>query len=253
MTDTDPRPWWRRLNTSAGALTVLTLLALVIAGPGHRFGLLDFTLAVQLSLGTALLAALGLIAAIGALLAGRIGHPKRLGLGSVVALVVCGALLVQFGVWAQRANSVPSIHDITTDTEDPPAFVAIAPLRADAPNPVDYAGESVAEQQRSAYPDLATLELDQVPGDVLATVESYAAEQGWEIVESNLDEGRLEATSTTFWFGYKDDIVVRARWSGSGTSLDVRSKSRVGRSDLGTNAERIRGLLAVLKPPTNES
>ncbi len=247
MTLTNDRPWWRRLNRTTAVLTILALLTLVVAGPGHRFGVLGFELAVLLSLGAALLAALGLITAIATLIAGRVGKPSRTGVAAILGLIVCAGLLVQFGTWASRASSVPQIHDISTDTDDPPAFVAIAPLRANAANPLEYPGAEVAALQATAYPDIRPAAIAAAPADILDAVAAVAAENGWEVVANDVDAGRFEATATTFWFGYKDDIVVRVRETTDGSDVDVRSKSRVGRSDLGTNAERIRALLGAVR------
>jgi uncharacterized protein (DUF1499 family) len=146
--------------------------------------------------------------------------------------------------WRQTARSVPAIHDITTDLEDPPPFEAILPLRADAANPSEYGGDSIAAQQREGYPELGPLVLEGPPGEVFGLAVNAARDMGWEIVESDRDEGRIEATDTTFWFGFKDDVVVRIteRPPGS-TRVDVRSVSRVGMSDVGTNAARIREYL----------
>jgi len=113
------------------------------------------------------------------------------------------------------------------------------PLRADAPNPHEYQGEEIAEQQRAGYPDIDSVELE-IPADAayeqaLAT----AREMGWDIVAAVPDEGRIEATATTFWFGFKDDVVVRVQAGPQGSVIDLRSVSRVGVSDLGKNAQRI--------------
>ncbi|MEO0998387.1 MAG: family 1 glycosylhydrolase, partial [Pseudomonadota bacterium] len=183
---------------------------------------------------------------------GRIGTPKIWGRGALAGIAVGLFIVVQLGLWVDKAFDVPAIHDITTDTDDPPEFVAVAPLRADAANPAEYAGEEAAEQQRGAYPDLATLELAASPATVIAAAEQIARSSGWEIVAAAPADGRLEATDTTFWYGYKDDIVVRATSEGSISMVDVRSKSRVGRSDLGTNAERIRTFTAELKAALGE-
>lgn len=149
--------------------------------------------------------------------------------------------------WKQRAERVPPIHDISTDLSDPPAFEAILPLRADAPNPSEYGGDSIALQQQEGYPDLAPLTLDSPPEAVFLRALDAAREMGWEIVESDPDRGRIEATATTAWFGFKDDVVVRIRpEQGGGSRLDVRSVSRVGRSDVGTNARRIEEYLEML-------
>lgn len=147
----------------------------------------------------------------------------------------------------QKAQSVPPIHDITTDPDNPPTFVAIVPLRADAPNPPDYAGGEIIQQQRDAYPDLMTLTLAKSETEVFDAALAVVEDLGWELVDANQNEGRIEATDTTRWFGFKDDVVVRIKpGMGGATKLDVRSKSRVGRSDIGKNAERIRGFTAKL-------
>ncbi len=152
--------------------------------------------------------------------------------------------------WQEQARSVPPIHDISTDLDDPPAFVAIVPLRTDAPNPVAYAGAETAALQRQAYPDLVTSRLALPAAEAFTAAEEAARDLGWTIVAASPNEGRLEASDTTFWFRFTDDIVVRIRPEGSGSRLDVRSKSRVGRSDVGTNAARIRRFLSRLPQPS---
>ena len=147
----------------------------------------------------------------------------------------------------KTARSLPFIHDITTDTENPPPFVAILPLRADAPNPPEYAGEEVAAQQREGYPDLKPLTLSKPVGEAFEQALEAARGMGWVIVASEAGEGRIEATDTTFWFGFKDDVVIRIVEAAGGSRLDVRSKSRVGRSDVGANAARIRKFLSALE------
>lgn len=148
------------------------------------------------------------------------------------------------------AAGVPPIHDLTTDLTDPPLFDAILPLRADAPNPPGYAGTDTAEQQRAAYPELRTLTIGQPVAVVFAAAERIARETGWEIVAADAAAGRIEATDTTTWFRFKDDVVIRLRPNGTATDVDVRSKSRVGRSDMGTNARRIRTFLTRLSAET---
>jgi uncharacterized protein (DUF1499 family) len=162
---------------------------------------------------------------------------------ALLALVVAAVTVGVPWSWQQQARSVPPIHDITTDTDDPPAFVAIVPLRADAPNPVAYAGAETAAQQRQAYPDIQTRRLQLPAAEAFAAAERAARDLGWTIVAAVPGEGRLEASDTTFWFRFTDDIVVRIRPQGSGSVVDIRSKSRVGRGDVGTNAARIRRFL----------
>ncbi|MCG3882279.1 DUF1499 domain-containing protein [Psychrobacter sp. Ps3] len=144
------------------------------------------------------------------------------------------------------ANSVPAIHDISTDIMTPPEFVAIAPLRADAPNPTAYAGLETAEKQREAYPELQTLQYSQPKSELVAAVEQVANNLGWELVNIDANAGIVEATDTTTWFGFKDDVVVRVTDDGNERLVDIRSKSRIGKSDLGKNAERIRSFIKEL-------
>jgi hypothetical protein len=147
----------------------------------------------------------------------------------------------------QAASGAP-IHDITTDIVQPPQFVAILPLRKDAPNPATYGGPEVALKQRSAYPDIQTLIINAPGPQAFEQALAAARAIGWRIVAEEPREGRIEATDTTFWFGFKDDIVVRVTAADERRSLvDVRSVSRVGRSDVGKNAARIRAYLRRIK------
>lgn len=147
----------------------------------------------------------------------------------------------------QLAGSVPPIHDITTDIQDPPLFVAIAPLRASAPNPPEYLGGETSRLQRQFYPDMLSRVYVQSPAEVFAAVTALVTEFGWEVVDANMAEGRVEATATTRWFGFKDDVVIRLEQGpGDSTVFDMRSKSRVGRSDIGVNANRIRTFINAL-------
>jgi uncharacterized protein (DUF1499 family) len=235
-----------RLRSFGGLVLALALasgLVLLIAGPGYRVGLFPLRTAFSLlrwaaygGLAAALLAAVALWRAHG-----------RDAL-AIVAFIV--ATLV-FGVpfrFQRLAAAAPPIHDITTDTANPPTFRAIAPLRADAPNSLDYS-QDAARQQRAAYPDLAPLILEIPAGQAFERALFAAREAGWEIVDANAAENRIEATDTTTFFGFKDDVVVRLTPLDQRTVVDVRSVSRVGRGDAGTNARRVREFLQRLGQP----
>jgi uncharacterized protein (DUF1499 family) len=164
---------------------------------------------------------------------------------TLAALGLVGGLLA-FGIpwqWQRTARSVPPIHDITTDTQNPPEFQAMLPLRADAPNPPEYPGEEVAAQQRAAYPDIQPLRLTDSPSLAYARALAAVNSLGWEVVAAEPQEGRIEATDRTMWFGFADDVVIRITPVADGSRIDVRSKSRVGGSDVGANARRIRRFL----------
>ena len=211
-----------------------------------------------LSLTPAFIGYVGSVALMGVatlfLLVATIGGRSRLGSWKLttatwVALVLSVGMTLNNLLWLRQGQVSPLIHDITTDTVNPPGFVAVLPLRADAPNPPQYGGEEVAEKQRAAYPEIQPLTLDLSPAEAMALAESAAREMGWEIVEIAPGEGRLEAVATTAWFGFKDDVVVRITSDGDSALVDVRSKSRLGLSDVGTNARRIRRFLARMHSP----
>ncbi len=145
------------------------------------------------------------------------------------------------------AKTVPPIHDISTDTADPPAYVALAAARKAAPNGLDYGGAKVAEMQKEAYPDIVTLHSSLPPTELFARAAATVASLGWSVAESSSTDGRIEASDTTPFFGFTDDIVIRIRTADSGSALDVRSMSRIGKSDVGTNAARVRRFLARVK------
>jgi uncharacterized protein (DUF1499 family) len=231
-----------RLRTFALALALLALLLLAVAGPGTRLGVWNLGFGFQLLRWAVYVGVVAIVLTLAAL-----AVRARRGGSLVPLLVALAAAGIAAGLplsWMQRARSVPGIHDITTDTQDPPAFVAVLPLRASAPNSATYGGDSVAAKQRAGYPDLAPLHLDAAPGAAYARALAAARAMGWEVVGTDSAAGRVEATATTRWFGFKDDVVVRVRPDGAGSRVDVRSESRVGGSDVGTNAARIRAYLA---------
>ncbi|MDZ7778852.1 MAG: DUF1499 domain-containing protein [Gemmatimonadota bacterium] len=231
------------------ALAVLALALLVVAlgalsGFGSRWGLWNFRTGFTLLRWSAYGAIVVAVLTLPVLWLTRPGAGRaRDFLTALVALVVSVPVFGLPLTWRARAGEVPPIHDITTDTNDPPEFVAVAPLRADAPNPVEYPGPEVAAQQRRGYPDIRPVVLDAPLSEAYETALDAAHAEGWEIVGSNLEEGRIEATDRTFWFGFRDDVVIRLTPNGNRTIVDVRSKSRVGGSDVGTNARRIRSYL----------
>lgn len=239
------------LATIGLGLALVAGLLELAAGPGHRFGLWSF------GTGFALLrlAVYGGLAAAAVSLAGLIAAPflgHRRGMFRALAGFAIG-LVVAVIPWSylRSAQNVPPIHDISTDTEDPPSFEALLPLRADAPNPSEYAGEAVAAQQQEAYPEIRPVMLTLAPDTAFDAALGAAQEMDWEIVAADEADLRIEAVDTTLWFGFEDDVVIRVRAAADGGSrVDVRSVSRVGKSDLGTNAARIRAYLDLLEART---
>ena len=225
----------------AVGISVIALLLLGMAGPAYRLGAPLPTAFGVLRWG-AYLGIAGVAAGIIALLWSR-WRPTRWGavLGGVAVLLGLLAFAIPYS-WQRRAQSMPPIHDISTDLENPPEFTALVPLRADAPNSLDR-GPELPQLQREGFPDVAPVTLSQPPGEAFTGVLAAAQDSGWEIVSADQSSGRIEATDTTLWFGFTDDIVVRLTPWGAGTRVDVRSVSRVGRSDVGTNARRIEQFL----------
>ena len=233
-----------RLSLVTLGIATFALLLLFASGLGYQQESWTLQVAFKLVRWAAYIGiATSLLALAGALLARPVGK---------TTLLFCVALLVAAGTaflpwrWKQIAGSVPPIHDITTDTQDPPPFVEILPLRANAKNSAEYGGDSVAALQRKGYPDLAPATFPQPVGEMFSRARAAVGTMGWELVAADSASGRLEATATTKWFGFKDDVVVRVRPEGTGSRVDVRSVSRVGGSDVGTNAARIRAFLARL-------
>jgi uncharacterized protein (DUF1499 family) len=233
----------RRLGYATLFLLIITAAALLIAGPAHRMGVLGvgaaFMVLAVSAIGGVLCLVVGLVASVLNLRKGTQGMVAI----SVLATLVGLGVTLNYLNWFSKAQGVPPIHDISTDTMNPPEFVAVAPLRADAPNPVEYAGAEAAAKQLEGYPDLATVHLAADPGRVFDASVQAAKDLGWDMVAEAPSEGRIEATDTTSYFGFKDDVVIRIRPDGPGSAVDVRSKSRVGMGDVGANADRISAFL----------
>lgn len=236
-----------RLALGVLAFSLVPALSAALAGFGTRGGLWSYGTGFGILRWAAYGGIAVVVLAVAALvLTWRDG--TRRGLAAAVLALAIGSVTVGIPwMHLRTARSVPPIHDITTDTGDPPPFDAVVPLRADASNPVEYPGEEVARQQREAYPDIGPAVLDLGYERAFERALATAEEQGWRIVEADAEEGRIEATDRTFWFGFTDDVVVRVTPLGDRSVVDVRSKSRVGRSDVGTNARRIRAYLEDLR------
>lgn len=238
MADQQTR-WASRLAWSALGAAVMAALLALLAGPGYRLAWWSLGPAMQTIFWSAIVAlgavVIGLIAAVFALRA-KASTSMRLALvGMVVGLAVALPPLALY----LKVQSLPRIHDITTDTDNPPAFVAVLPLRGNASNSTQYPPETAAAQ-KSAYPDIAPMLLKVPPDEAFVRAAKAAMAMGWQIVESSPKDYRIEATDISLLFGFKDDVVIRVTPHADGSRIDVRSLSRVGKSDIGVNARRIR-------------
>jgi len=230
---TAPGKWTTRI---ARATMVVALLVL-LAGPATKFGFLPWQAGLGIFALAALLAGIGGLFSVVSLLRRR---------GGLVAMIAAAAGIAAFAVLMATvvaARAVPPINDITTDPVNPPMFVTItAATRGADAAPLSY-DPSFAAQQTAAYPEVRPLVVESPPAEVFPKLLAAAKAMDWEIVSSDQANGRIEATATVPWWGFKDDIVVVMSPDGNGTRVDVRSKSRVGKSDLGVNAERIQEYL----------
>lgn len=218
----------------------------LLAGPGYRLGAWPLGAAIQIIRWSAIAAlAAAAAATLAILLTLRAGARRARWIGLLalgLGLVVAAPPLHLY----RQATQLPSIHDISTDTDDPPRFVAVLPLRRDATNSTDYSADTAA-RQKAAYPDIAPVLLAVPPAEALRLAERVARAMGWDVVAVAPQELRLEATATTPMFGFKDDVVVRIAAHDRGSRVDVRSLSRIGGSDIGANAQRIRAFSRKLK------
>lgn len=223
--------WHKRVTLT---LAVVSVLLLVVSGPGTHAGLWPFRVGFGMFAGALLLG----LAAAGAAIVGLVLPLQRAQSGPllVVALMLGGASAAVPLDYVRRVKALPYINDITTDTERPPHFSQPKAYQSHFP-----------ELQRIGYPRLRPLELPLPPRQAFARAVETARGQGWKITALDESAGRIEAVVTTRWFGFKDDVVIRVALSGAGSRVDMRSKSRVGRSDVGTNAYRIEEFLARMK------
>lgn len=235
-----------RLAVWGSRIGIAALVLLVLAVAANRLGIAGYQLPL---LAIALAGLAGLIAILVAF-AGIVATTRgKAGMGAALTGLVLGIVaLAPIGSTLALGRGVPRIHDITTDLANPPQFDAVVALRDGAPNALDRASPpDLAEQQKAAYPDLATLVVAEQPGKVYEAALGAAKDMGWEIDASAPEKGLIEATATTKLIGFKDDIAIRVVEKDGGAAVDLRSVSRVGMSDLGANAARIEGFLAALR------
>lgn len=244
-------PRGRMLALVALLLGAVALAMVLLAGPGTRMGWWTFGTAFRVVWKYGVYLALAaIVISILAMLVARRGPGRG-------ALVMAGlGLLLGIAAWyvpwsfRRHAQHVPPIHDITTDFANPPELTFSRMMRDTSGgklNAWQYEGDSIAAQQRKAYPDIRPVMLSMNPDDAYRAAMRTAKEMGWEVVVNDPAARRLEAVDETKWFGFKDDVSIRVQPASGISRVDIRSVSRVGRSDVGKNAERIRAYVARLK------
>lgn len=251
------RKWVLKLTL---VLAIMAPLVFVIAAFGAKIGLFDwkFSLGVlSQKVGPAALVMTGVMGLTSLALAVLI-KPRKGFFAAGLALVVAFAGMAKLGGTVAKVNRLPFIHDVTTDTQNVPQFtqdILTARAKVKNVNKVQYAGkrdsrdnELVSVLQTKAYPNVRTLNLSEDPKIVFGKAEAIASELGWKLVTRDVETGIIEAVDTSFWYGFKDDVIIRITQGDEGVTLvDVRSLSRVGQSDLGKNASRIKSFLNKLK------
>lgn len=224
----------------------LACLALTIGGASlFKFGIASFGISSTLVLIGFGLSVIFAVLTIGTLFVSVL-RKQPFGLFTMfVAFVVCFCLAGYAAILYNKASTNPVIYNVSTDLVDPPKFSqAILDRRGESSNPVEL-DDRQKELHGGAYDDVQSLVLNSSKDSAYATALALVRERGWEIVTQDDQEGTIEAIATTFWFGYKDDVVIRVRSNveEDSATVDLHSVSRIGQTDLGKNAERIREFL----------
>jgi hypothetical protein len=231
------------MTRAAWILAIVAAVVFLSSGPGTRLGWFGYGIGLRLFALTLPIASLALLLALIA-----VARAKHFTPMSILAVGISAVLVIVTGWHIAVALRTAPIHDITTDSNDPPSLVAAVALRGPHTNPVVYGGSKIAEWQKRFYPDIAAVVLpDVIPADAFVRAMRAASSEGLTIIATEPAEGRIEATATTGWFGFKDDVVIRVRPDGHGSRIDIRSVSRVGRGDAGENARRVRALLRLMR------
>ena len=234
--------WTARLTHLSIRLTAGAVIIAAIGLTAARYDLIPKLAGFGGLLAGALLALIALLAGIGALIAGRGGAAE--GRGKLLAALAVS--LVYVGFIASRplvAGDIPAIHDVTTDLANPPQFEVLT-LRAD-----NLAGVGTADNWKKlhagAYGDIAPVTLAKPVTEATAQVTALATTKGWAIAKSDPARGHVEATASVSYVRFNDDVVIRITPTadGKGSQVDMRSVSRVGISDFGVNAKRVRAFL----------
>ena len=233
--------WARRIALFSLAAT---FLAVVIV----RWGILEIVPALATLAGALALGVVALLLAFGA--AAVIWKDGIDGMGHAATALFIGLALIAYPTYLGiKAYSLPAIYDVTTDPIDPPHYEAIARLRPRDANPLTYAGLYTAELQRAAYSDIEPELTNATPKEAFEAAFNVVTKRKWRIVDARPPQlagrrdGLIEAVARTPILGFRDDVVVRVRATSDGARIDVRSASRYGRHDLGTNAARVRALV----------
>ena len=224
------------------SLAALALLGFPLSVAGFRLNLIGFGTSYQIISWAVYLSVALLVLGIVIFFWKRSSDPELAKVSLISGLLM---LLPVAGLGSQAvtASSVPPIHNISTDTVNPPAFDKVVAKRTAENNPLEYKAAELAEVQNAAYPNVKTLYTELPVPDAHARALELIEANGWELVNDDPENGIIEATDTTLLWGFKDDVVIRITEQQYRRAVDMRSVSRIGRSDLGANARRIEKFL----------
>ena len=231
-------------------LSGVALVLLAVAPVGWRFGWWQYSFGLYWLMPAS--GFVGVVALALSVLTLALGWSelRPRGLVLLAAALCLSAALVYVPLQYFRVRStLPPIHDITTDTDNPPAFKAVLPARAaEHAGEVNYDDPKLPHLQKTAYPDLAglrsALPVRKAFDEALHIAKSMP---GWTIIAADPDTGHIEASQQSRWFRFTDDIVIRVSGDAIGSRIDMRSTSRQGQSDYGVNAARIRAYIGALR------
>lgn len=232
---------WPKLLILLSSIVLVLLPGSII---GYRLEVLSLQLTFSLLGGVAIVGTGLLAVSVCCAIFARFKIDKLLFRSSLISIAICALPVLIMGLQIAQATSVPPIHDITTDTLDPPTFDRAFELRGEGVNSLAYGTEEMPADQLSAlqiaaYPEMKTL-FSELPVDqAFNRALKIVRDKGLEVINEDRGNARIEAVATTFWFGFKDDLVIRFRPTEEGSAIDLRSVSRLGKSDLGANAKRI--------------
>lgn len=239
------------LATWSRNLAVFSLVAVVVSVLIVRFGFLEIKPALATFFGGLAIAGLSILVGLGAFAA--IWQNGSRGMSRVLLALLIDAVVLAYPVYlGLQYRNLPKIYDITTDPIDPPRFEALARLRSgDGANSAVYAGLYSAEQQRTAYPEIETIELEIPAQRAYDVVLQVVNKRKWRIVDERSPqprrEGHIEAIAQTLIMGFREDVAIRIKADGDDSRIDIRSSSRYFESDLGSNASRVTKLIEDIK------
>jgi uncharacterized protein (DUF1499 family) len=237
-----------KLATWSRAIAIFSLPVVALAILLHRIGVVEYAVAYATLVAGFSVALLGLLVAAAAFIV--IWNEGLRGLGRAITATVIGLLLVGWPTLEfARGATLPAITDITTDFSDPPRFVAVASARPHGANPISYPGGDAARLQHAAYPGVKPFEIEANPDEVFNMLMSIVERRGWRVLDNvsprgGERDGRIEAVARTLVMGFREDISIRVRTADKGVRIDMRSASRYGSHDFGSNARRIESFLA---------